>query len=205
LAAQKIRANRSSDLIGLFPGSREREVRKIFPILIDVMRRLRQQRPAMRFEVAAASADLAAMMEQMLAGQGEAFKVEIKTGDSAGLMQRAAAGVVASGSATLEAAYFRFPFVLIYKVAGLTYLAARLVVRVPHLGMPNLLAGKEIVPEFIQHRAEPAAIFSEVLSLLDDQTKRNGMVAEFDAIMSQLGEGGASQLAAREIISELNR
>ena len=69
-------------------------------------------------------------------------------------MQRAFVGIVASGSATLEAAYFRMPFVLIYKVAWPTYLAARLVVNVNYLGMPNLLADKEVVPEFIQQRGK---------------------------------------------------
>ena len=68
-------------------------------------------------------------------------------------MQRAAVGLVASGTATLEAAYFRMPFVLVYRVAWLTYFAARIVVRVKHIGMPNVLAGREIVPEFIQHHA----------------------------------------------------
>ena len=82
----------------------------------------------------------------------------VVTGETAATMQRASAGIVASGSATLEAAYFRLPFVLIYKVAWPTYLAARLVVNVKYLGMPNVLANKEVVPEFIQHRARPKAI-----------------------------------------------
>jgi lipid-A-disaccharide synthase len=206
LAAQKSDVKREPDLIGLFPGSREREVRKIFPILIEVMQRLCRQRPLIRFEVAAASPDLAAAMETILARRqvGESLKVEISSGNAAALMQRAAAGIVASGSATLEAAYFRLPFVLIYKVAWLTYFAARIVVRVEHLGMPNLLAGKEIVPEFIQHHADPRAIAAAVLSLVDNHSQRAMMVQQFDNIMTRLGEGGASQIAAREIISELN-
>src|SRR5437879_11433432 len=73
--------------------------------------------------------------------------IEIKVGETAAIMQRAFAGIVASGSATLEAAYFQLPFVLIYKVAWPTYLAGRLVVKVKYLGMPNVLADKEVVPE----------------------------------------------------------
>src|SRR5438045_8391440 len=87
---------------------------------------------------------------------GEA--IQIKIDETAVIMQRAWVGIVASGSATLEAAYFRLPFVLIYKVTWPTYLAARLVVNVKYLGMPNLLADKEVVPEFIQYRAKPHAI-----------------------------------------------
>jgi lipid-A-disaccharide synthase len=205
LAREKIEAARRPDLVGLFPGSRGREVEKIFPILIDVMQRLRSHHPELQFEVAAASVELAQKMERLLSPQDTcSLNVQIKTGNAASLMQRAAVGIVASGSATLEAAYFRLPFVLVYKVAWLTYLAARIVVRVEHLGMPNLLAGRTIVPEFIQHLAEPQAIASAALALLEDAARRARMVGEFDRVMMQLGEGGASGNAAREIVAELN-
>ncbi len=102
-------------------------------------------------------------------------------------MQRAFVGVVASGSATLEAAYFRLPFVLIYKVAWPTYLAARLVVKVKYLGMPNVLANKEVVPEFIQHRAKDRAIANAVLRLIDTPSTRKQMISEFDAVIAKLG------------------
>jgi lipid-A-disaccharide synthase len=118
-------------------------------------------------------------------------------------MQRAQAGIVASGTATLEAAYFRLPFVVVYRVAWLTYFAARIVVKIKHLGMPNVLAGREIVPEFIQHRAEPHAIAHAVVRLLDDETERRRMIEDFDAIGTQLGAKDASRTAARAILDEL--
>ena len=120
-------------------------------------------------------------------------------------MQRAFAGIVASGSATLEAAYFRLPFVLVYKVAWPTYLAARLVVSVKYLGMPNVLADREVVPEFIQHRARPDAIVKAVRRLIEDADARDRMIAEFDTIIGKLGKGGASDQAARAIIEEIGR
>jgi lipid-A-disaccharide synthase len=120
-------------------------------------------------------------------------------------MQRAFVGIVASGSATLEAAYFRMPFVLIYKVAVPTYLAARLVVNVKYLGMPNLLADKEVVPEFIQHRAKPAAIAKAVQLLMEDARARERMISEFDAIIGKVGTDGASEKAAQVIVEETGR
>ena len=96
-------------------------------------------------------------------------------------MQRAFVGIVASGSATLEAAYFGMPFVLIYKVAWPMYVAARLVVNVNFLGMPNLLAGKEVVPEFIQHEAKPDAIVKAVRVLVEDSPARDEMISNFGA------------------------
>ena len=250
LQANKLDGERDPNLIGLFPGSRPREVRKIFPVIIDTARLLLQSNSTLRFQVAAASDELAREMSQMLngdlhplpyakgvetrqaskelqrmsaiggmtttprplsrgegRGSGEASQnsqvIQIRAGETAALMQRAFVGIVASGSATLEAAYFRMPFVLIYKVAVPTYLAARLVVNVKYLGMPNLLAGKEVVPEFIQYRAKPAAIAKAVQLLMEDARVRERMISEFDAIVGKVGTDGASEKAARVIVDEI--
>ena len=103
----------------------------------------------------------------------------------------------------MEAAYFRLPFVLVYKVSWPTYFAARLLMRTPFLGMPNVLAGREIVPEFLQHEARPKKIAEAVLRLVNDPAARNQMALEFDAIVERLGETGASAKAADAILAEL--
>jgi len=193
---------RDSNLVGLFPGSRGREVRKIFPILIQTSRELRQSKAKLRFEVAAASDELATEMEEMLAPR-DRHLFGIKVGQTAEIMQHAFVGIVASGSATLEAAYFRMPFALIYKVAWPTYLAGRLLVKVKYLGMPNVLADKQVVPEFIQHRAKPQDLAKAILQLLDDPMKRQEMISNFDKIAAQLGESGASARAAKPILTEI--
>ena len=206
LRAQKIDIERDTNLIGLFPGSRLREVRKIFPVMLESLPELQKQNRDMRFEVAAASGELAHEMRKMLDQRAQDQQgIQIKVGETAALMQRAFAGIVASGSATLEAAYFRLPFVLVYKVAWPTYLAARLVVSVKYLGMPNVLADREVVPEFIQDRARPDAIVKAVRRLIEDADVRDRMIAEFDTIIGKLGEGGASDQAARAIIEEIGR
>jgi lipid-A-disaccharide synthase len=264
LETQKIDTHRDQNLIGFFPGSRSREVRKIFPVMIEAARRLLQLNPTLRFQVAAASEQLADEMHKMVAphlnplpsGRGEAkveaepnesshqisgsstgkakiqlapneswhqlplplsrgegrvrgadgpllHAIEIAVGQTATIMQRAFVGIVASGSATLEAAYFGMPFVLIYKVAWPTYVAARLVVNVDFLGMPNLLAGKEVVPEFIQHEAKPDAIVKAVQLLMEDSPMRDRMISDFDATTTKLGGTGASERAAQAILKEL--
>ena len=206
LRAQKIDIKRDTNLIGLFPGSRLREVRKIFPVMLESVPELQKQNREMHFEVAAASEELAHEMRKMLDQRAQDQQgIRIKVGETAALMQRAFAGIVASGSATLEAAYFRLPFVLVYKVAWPTYLAARLVVRVKYLGMPNVLADREVVPEFIQDRARPDAIVKAVRRLIEDADVRDRMIAEFAAIIGQLVDGGASEQAARAIIEEIGR
>jgi lipid-A-disaccharide synthase len=155
--------------------------------------------------VAAASDELAQQISDMLPSLGSAtnMRIDIKVGETSALMQRAHVGIVASGSATLEAAFFRMPFALVYKVAWPTYLAGRLVVNVNYLGMPNLLAGKEVVPEFIQHRARPEAIAESVPVLMEDAHAREQMISQFDAIMAKIGFTGASENAAQTIIHEL--
>jgi lipid-A-disaccharide synthase len=204
LRARKIDIERDPNLIGLFPGSRCREVRKIFPILIETVGELRNQRADLHFEVAAASKALATEISAALtAAHVKDGLFHVVTDETAAAMQRASVGIIASGSATLEAAYFRLPYVLIYKVAWPTYLAARLVVNVKYLGMPNLLANKEVVPEFVQHRARPNTIAKAALQLINDLAARDEMVFEFDRIVAKLGEGGASERAARAIVEEL--
>jgi lipid-A-disaccharide synthase len=210
LRPRKIDIERDASLVGLFPGSRRREIRKIFPIMIETAHELLRSKRQLRFEIAAASRELAEemseMLDQPLAGTAQTQgrqSFQIMTGATEAVMQRASVGIVASGSATLEAAYFRLPFVLVYKVAWPTYLAARLVVNVKYLGMPNVLANKEVVPEFIQHHAQPAAIAKAVMQLMDDSAVRDQMTREFDKIVTELGEGGASAKAAAAIIKEL--
>jgi lipid-A-disaccharide synthase len=78
-----------------------------------------------------------------------------------------------------------------------------MVVKVKHLGMPNVLADKEIVPEFVQQHAQPKAIADSVIQLIDDVAARQKMISAFDSIIAKLGAGGASDRAARAIVNEL--
>jgi lipid-A-disaccharide synthase len=227
LEAKRIETLRAPQLVGLFPGSRAREVRKLLPILIEVIRLLRAQRPDLHFEISAATEGLAASIRETLSADadsadwtsgssslrrdsprrvqdGSLGTIRVLVGQAAETMQKSAVGVVASGTATLEAAFFRLPFVLIYKVAALTYLGGRMLIRVKHLGMPNVLADREIVPEFIQGNAQPGAIAAEVLRLLDDRARREQMIADFDSVIARLGKGGANERAARAILEEIS-
>jgi lipid-A-disaccharide synthase len=193
---------RDDKLVGLFPGSREREVKKIFPVMRQAALELSQQDHDLRFVVSAASEPLAELIRADLC-KHVTGKFSIVTGDARAVMGRVNVGMVASGTATLEAALSELPFVLIYRVAWLTYLAARLVVKVKYLGMPNVLANREIVPEFIQHKAQPRAIAAAVARLLTDKTERTRMLTDFAGVAQKLGRGEASVKAAEAIVTEL--
>ena len=195
---------RQQDLIGLFPGSRWREVRKILPTMLRAVEHIHAALPQLRFEVASASISFNAEIERLVRrSRLPKGAVTITTGQAEAAMQRARAAIIASGTATLQAAFFRLPFVLVYRVAWLTYLAARMVVKVKYLGMPNVIAGREVVPEFIQHRADPRAIARATLRLLQDKSARDAVASEFDRIIATLGQEGASSTAAEAILDEL--
>ncbi len=195
---------RQPDLVGLFPGSRWREIRKILPIMLRTAERIHDALPHVRFEVASASISFNAEIERRFRDSRLPKElIAFTTGQAEAAMQRATVGLVASGTATLQAAYFRLPFVLVYRVPWLTYVPARAVVMVKHLGMPNVLAGREVVPEFVQHRARPQAIADAVIPLMQAGAERERMLAEFDAAISSLGQKEASVTAAQALLGEL--
>lgn len=202
LEKRRISATRDPKLVGLLPGSREREVRRILPTMLTAASLLKQREAALHFEVSAASEKTTALIKR-IAATGEFTELPISVGDASGLMQRAAVGMVASGTATMEASFFRFPFVLIYKVSWLTFIPGRLLVRVQHLGMPNILAGRTMIPEFIQHQARPEAIADAVWQLFSDESYRDSMIRGMDEVILQLTEVEAGHRAAEVILREL--
>ncbi len=204
LETRRTDALRDPDLVGLFPGSRQKEVRRIFPAMIEAALVIRRERPETRFEAAAASHQLADLMLGMLrqAGLDEGFCV-VHVRSSHELMQRAAVGMVCSGTATLEAAFFGLPLCVIYKVAWLTWVVAKRLVQVPFLGMPNVLADREIAREFLQDAATGEAIGGEMLRLLGDPAAWAKLEGELAEVIRGLGSRGAAQRAATAIAANL--
>jgi lipid-A-disaccharide synthase len=202
LDKQRIHEPREPNLVALLPGSRTREIKRIFPVMLEAAKLLRAKDEALRFEASAASENARLFMQKLVTESGIG-DTRIGLKNSCQLMQRACVGMVASGTATLESSFYLLPFVLIYKVAWLTYFPGRLLIRVDHLGMPNILAGKEIIPEFIQHEALPVRIADSVWNLYSDPTRRESMVGEMAWIIERLGGKGAGQRAAEVVVREL--
>ena len=196
LAPKKGVQPREETLVGLFPGSRKKEVSRIFPVLLKTAEAMRASRPELRFEAAAATEALAVTMRAMAANS----PVTVRVNAYHELMNRATVGMVASGTATLEATFFEMPFVLVYRVAPLTWEIGKRLVRIPFLGISNILAGREIIREFLQQAAEPAALADEMLSMLNSPGKRAAQQAEFRQVIAGLGSGGASARAAEAIL-----
>jgi lipid-A-disaccharide synthase len=203
LAAKRIDTTRDQSLIALLPGSRGKEVRKIFPVMLDTAIRLSRKRANLRFAAAAASETLADEMRVILASRGkdESFcTIELRRAHE--LMQRAGTGMVCSGTATLESTYFGLPMVILYKVAWLTWAIGKRLVKVPWLGLPNVLAGREIAREFLQDAATPEAIGEELLRLLEQREVRHAQQRAQAEVIASLGQLGAAGRAAEAILHE---
>ena len=113
--------------------------------------------------------------------------------------------MVASGTATVEAALLGAPMVVVYRLAPLTYLLGRRLVKVPHFAMANLIAGERVVPEVIQRELTPERVAAEVRALLDAPARREAMQAGLAEVRRKLGEPGASGRAAAVVLGAAQR
>ena len=190
---------RDATLVGLFPGSREREIARLFPMMIAAAKRLKAWRGDLQFEVPAASRKLAVQIRGCLETAGGADWITITTGGSHSLMQRACCAVIASGTATLEAAYYGLPYCLVYRVAPATYWLAKLLVKIELVGLVNILAEEEVIEELIQADAEPVAVARAMQEFLESPAKRAALHLRLAATVNQLGGLGAHRRAAQAV------
>ncbi len=190
-------------LVGLFPGSREREIARLFPMMVESAKRLKSWRPELKFEVPAASAKLGTQIRALMAAAGAEDLITVTTGGSHSLMQRACCAVIASGTATLEAGYYGLPYCLVYRTAPITYVLARILVKIKFIGLVNILAEKGVVEELIQGAAEPGAVSRSLREFLEFPEKRQALQAELAETSAKLGGKGAHERAARAVAAWL--
>ncbi len=187
--------------IALLPGSRKQEIKNILPVMLKSAKIISQEIPDVQFIIAKAPQTDADIYKQIIGKTNLNLKiVEGKTYDC---LNTADFSLVASGTATLEAAIIGKPFAVIYKMNLLNYLLYRPQVRVPFIGMVNIVAGKKIVPEFIQFNANPKRIANEVLNILENPSEVWRIKNDLLQVKSSLGEKGASLRAAKIITDYL--
>jgi lipid-A-disaccharide synthase len=174
--------------VTLMPGSRRSEVSRILPRLIGTAVRLAGR--SVRFLLPLAPGFSRADVERHLAGSS--LPIKVVEGATYDCLRAADAAVVASGTATLEAALLGTPMVVVYRLNPLTYWLARTVVRVPYIAMANILAGRRLVPELIQGAATPAKIAHEVERFLDEPAYARATQQGLLALRAELGTGGVA-------------
>jgi lipid-A-disaccharide synthase len=186
-------------IVTVMPGSRENEIAKHMPVLLDVIARLRKQFPNLAALLPLAENIDESMLDSYLSEESRIITVKGFPHDSLAYSDLA---LVASGSATLEAAILGTPTIVIYKVSPLSYALARMLVKVKHISLPNIIAGKEVFPEFIQ-RLKPEDIAEKAIYMLNNG--RDQMTENIRQIRVKLGAFDSYELAGKEIVNFLGR
>lgn len=191
--------------IGLLPGSRRSEITRHLPVLLDAASIMAQGRRALKFLISVApSADMT-FMTDMLKMRSDSDMFELVDGGVERIFRQADFLVAASGTVTLEAALYGIPMVIIYRMSGLSYWLARRLTKVDYAGLANLIAEKEIVPELLQHDANPETIARRVNDFLDHPEKIQQMKQDLQRIREKLGGRGASARTAAMALNMMNR
>ena len=191
-------------IVALLPGSRRVELARMLPLMLEAAVLLKRRRPDLQFLVPLAEG----LPEQVARRQIEAAGVRdlvIHRGDFPWILSACDAGAVAAGTASLEAAVVGLPMVVVYRLNRLSYLIGRSLVRVDDVALPNLVAGRRVVPELIQAACTPQRIASELESYLDDPERAARVRAELMQLRERLGGPGVFDRAADAVLAELDR
>ncbi len=194
-AATSFNLDPSRKIVGLFPGSRHNEIERLLPVIIGAAIKLKERFPDIQFILPLAST----LQRDDIVPQLTAAGLDVTTTrDRIHDMIRACDAVISvSGTVTLEIALVGTPMVIIYKLSPLTYQLAKRLVKVPNIGLCNIVAGETVVRELIQDQANPSAIADEVEKLLTNHSYHSAIAGKLGDIRAKLGRGGASALVAR--------
>ncbi len=201
-AARRYGLNPWRRTVGLLPGSREHEVDRHLPLMLASARRIAWHLPGVQFLLPKAPSVASAWLEPHLARAH--CEVHVADGSVHDALQLMDAAMVASGTATLDAALCSVPMVVVYRTSWPTYVAARMVVRVPDIALVNVVAGRRVVPELIQHAASPKRLADAMMELLRDDERCAVMKAALQDVRAQLGPPGAVVRAASAVLDLLN-
>jgi len=188
-------------LVALLPGSRRKEVRRHFPVLLEALGLLRRARSGIQAVVPRARTLPPGFLEAIAARSGE--EVRILEGSYPEILEVSEAGAVVSGTATLDAAMAGLPSVVVYRMQTLSYLLARRLVRVEHIALPNLVAGRRILPELVQEDCRPDRVASELVRFLEDPEARGTAREALLRLRGTLRGDGALRRAAESVLAEL--
>lgn len=184
--------------VTLMPGSRRSEITRLLPVMAAASAELARRGLVEKFYLPIAPTISRALLEPYLQGLNVTLVEGVEARRAA--LARSAAAIVASGTATLETALVGTPQVIVYRASPLTWWIGKRLVRVKHLGLPNLIAGSEIVPELLQDNLQSAALADRVAALLHDASAQNAALAELRGV---LGPNRAADLAADAILDLL--
>ncbi|MDD2390334.1 MAG: lipid-A-disaccharide synthase [Desulfobacterales bacterium] len=194
----------ASPVVGLLPGSRDGEVTRHLPVMLEAARLIGRRMEHVKFIVSVASSVGKNFACAIIERFGHGINLETVTCPAEDVFGRCTMVIAASGTVTLEAAIHGVPMIIIYRVSPVSYLLGRALIRVPHISLANLIAGKQIVPELIQHEASPENIADVTCGMLADTDRLQRIRNELFQVTDALGGAGASKRTAAVAVDMLN-
>ena len=190
-------------VVGLLAGSRANEIKRLLPVMLAAAALLHERFTDCQFILPQADSISDELLAEYLTDAP--VQVTVIKAQPYDVIQCCDAVMTSSGTATLEIALLTVPMVICYKLSPLTYRLGRLLVKTPFIGLPNIVAGKSIVPEFIQHEATAENLAAEIAQILIDESYRNTMLENLRDVKQRLGQGGGSKnmaVLALEMLAE---
>jgi len=188
-------------VVGLIPGSRPLEVKRLLPEMLKTVRQLRKKHPEIQTIISKADSVADNVYQEIIQNNNQVKLLENSTYE---IMNHSDLLIVASGTATLESALFTTPLIIVYKVDRLSYLIGKQLIKIDSIGLVNVIAQRKIVPEFVQGQFRHEQLIPEMESLLFHQQRRSEMINELKKIKDNLGKPGASSRSAKMAIELMN-
>jgi lipid-A-disaccharide synthase len=192
-------------IIGILPGSRDKEVIRNLPAMLSAAAMIQRESSHVKFVISRAPTVKKDLMDAMIADHGGTVDYRVATDQVGGVFRACRLVIAVSGTVTLEAAIWGTPAVIIYKLSPVSYWLGRALVRVEHIGLVNLIAGRRVVPELVQQEASPANIARIVLDLLADESRLETIktgLAEARAILGKSGASGKVAEIAMDMLTQ---
>jgi lipid-A-disaccharide synthase len=193
---------RDRTTIAIVPGSRRGEIARLLPPMLDAAERLRANHPDAQFVLPVAPTLDRALLAPYLAAHA-ALEVRLVDGRTEEAVGASDAALVKSGTSTLEAGLMHRPMVVTYRISWLSYFVGKLLVKIKHFSLVNLLVGREVVPELIQGQATGEKLAAALERVLADGPARDAQLAGLLEVRATLGEPGAPERVAREVAEML--
>lgn len=195
-AREQLKLNDQQLVIAMLPGSRQSEVRQLATLYVKAARQMLADAPQSKFLVPLVTRETRAIFEQAIfEEQAHDLPIQILFGHAHLAMEAADAVIVASGTATLEAALLKRPMVITYRMPFLSWQLLKRMNYLPYVGLPNILAGRFVVPELLQHDATPAKLAETILRMVNDKAVIDDIRAEFTRIHEVLKQNTEEKAA----------
>ena len=185
-AYKKFKINSENKIVGLFPGSRKSEIKKLLPVILKSAKKLQNQIKNIQFALPIASS----VSKDEITFYLKKYKTEnvriIENSNRYNALQLCDVAIAVSGTITLEIALMKIPMLIIYKVSPIFYLIIKCFIKIPYIGLCNIIAEKKIVQEFIQTKAQPSNLNKEIKKIFENNNYRKNMICEMEKIKTKL-------------------